>query len=431
MPGPIRKISLLTATLALSVALGGCVVIKSQTATQVGLIGDMQVLTTACASDVFSDNAGYSPADPDCQGAGHGGNSGIETGNGTYQLLLGYRIPDSATAPDSIATTSPSGSNTITFSADADYTAALQAGSPAPDGEKWVGFLSGAVNYTTAGEQRFSVAPRFGLRRGGDGAPFTSPFAYRAVVGSRVVDGSHSAARPVTCPDPVTTVDISDQSICIDDPDPTSLATDLQQPTRDLGILDASAPQTFRQGNVARVNFNARYSGSVASPSFQVSASTDLPGATANPSTPTIFPDPGANPIRVLFRVPITTEPGSYDVTLTAKAPDGETRTSTHEIVIEPTKVRCAGMSPLIAGTRGDDILVGTPGPDVIATYDGNDEVLGLGGNDIICAGRGDDKVRGGAGNDRIAGRDGRDMLIGGHGRDVMLGGGGKDTFRH
>jgi Ca2+-binding RTX toxin-like protein len=430
MHGPIRKLCVLGAIAALSIALGGCVVIKSQSATQLGSIGDLQVFTTACASDVLSNNSGYGSGDPDCQGSGHGGNSSVDAGDGSYQLLLGYRLPDGATAPESIATTSPSGPNTITFNSDADYTAALQAGSPAPSGERWVGYRSSVVNYTTAGEQRFSVAPTFGLRRGGDGAPFASPFAYRTVVGSRLVDGSHAASRPVSCADPITTFDIGDESICVDDPDASALTTDLQQPTRDLGILDAPA-QTFRQGNVARVNFDAEYSGSVASPNFQFSASTDLPGATANPSRPTLFPDPGANMVRALFRIPIRTEPGSYDVTLTATAPDGETRSSTHEIIVDPTRVRCAGTSPLIAGTRGDDILVGTPGPDVIASYGGNDEILGLGGNDLICAGRGDDKVRGGAGNDRIAGRDGRDLLIGGHGHDVMLGGAGKDTFEH
>jgi hypothetical protein len=431
MHATIRKLPLIVALAALSLALGGCVVIKTQSSTQLGTIGDVQLTTTACASDTLSDNGGYNPADPDCQGSGHGGNSGAEAADGTYQLLLAYRIPESAIPSESIASSVPSGANTITFSRDAGYSAALQAGVPAASGEKWVGYRSGVVNYSTAGNQYFSVTPTFDLGRGSDGAPFNGPFGYRVVVGSRLVDGSHLSSRPIACGSPITSANVSDQTVCVDDPDASSLATDLQQPTQDLGILDAPGPQTFRQGNIARVDFDAEYASSARSRNFDVTASTDLPGASANPSAPTLNPQPGPNPEQVLFRIPVRTEPGSYDVTLTASAPDGETRSSTHKIVVEPTQVRCAGLSPVIAGTKGDDILIGTPGPDVIAAYGGNDKIFGRGGNDLICAGRGDDDVHGGAGNDRIAGRDGNDLLVGGRGHDVMLGGRGRDTFEH
>ena len=107
--------------------------------------------TTFCSSDTDSNDSGYSPSDPACQGSSHGGNSNLDTGNGSYQLFLAYRIPTAAQAPATIATTNPSGANTITFSPSSGLTSALQSGSPAPAGEKWVGFMSGVIAYTTAG----------------------------------------------------------------------------------------------------------------------------------------------------------------------------------------------------------------------------------------------------------------------------------------
>ncbi len=425
-----RQILALAAFAALAAAFSGCVVIKSNSSVQRDAIGDVQVTTTFCSSDTNSNDSGYSPSDSACQGASHGGNSNLDTGNGSYQLLLAYRIPTAAQAPDTIVTTNPSGANKITFSPSSGYTAALQSSSPAPAGEKWVGFMSGVVNYTTAGGQYATVSPRFVLAPGADGSPFAGPFTYRVAVGSREVGGSNLATRPVSCGSPVTSFNVSDNTICVDDPNPSGLATDLQQPTQDFGILDPPGPQSVSQGNVARLRFETAYSGDGnPAPDFDLSASTDVPGATAIPSTPTINPDDDDTAVRVIMRVPADAQPGSYGVTLTAALPNGQTRTSTHPVLITPTTVRCNESAPTITGTRGDDVLVGTPGPDVIAGYAGNDQILGLGGNDVICAGRGNDTLRGGAGNDQLAGRRGDDRLTGGSGHNVIDPGPGKDRF--
>jgi serralysin len=69
----------------------------------------------------------------------------------------------------------------------------------------------------------------------------------------------------------------------------------------------------------------------------------------------------------------------------------------------------CAGLSPTILGTGGNDVIAGTPGDDVISGGGGNDRIDGGGGNDVIC---------GGGGNDVLIGGAGRDLLIGGAGRD-------------
>ncbi len=69
----------------------------------------------------------------------------------------------------------------------------------------------------------------------------------------------------------------------------------------------------------------------------------------------------------------------------------------------------CAGRTPTILGTGGDDLISGTPGIDVIFGGGGDDVIDGGGGNDVICGGPGSD------------------VLIGGPGHDILGGGGGAD----
>jgi hypothetical protein len=427
-----RHLLIISTAAAMAIAMNGCVIIEAQSSSQQSPLGGVQITTTACASDIGSDNPGYSPIDPNCQGAGKGGNTGGDSAvDLPVQLLIGYRIPTDATAPNTITTTSPSGGSAFTFTSSATYTSELQRLSPAPSGEQWVGYLSSVQNFTVAGTQRFTVAPTFELVEAADGSAFQGPFKYRTVVGFRTVDGSTPGSRPVTCGGTLTGGYLTDGiGVCADNPSPGTIATDAQQPTEDLGILDAPGTQSVTQGNVARVKFQADYAGDGnPAPTFDLSASTDIPSAIALPSTPTLTPDDGTTQLRVILRVPVDTPPGSYDVTLAATLPNGETRSSTHEVLVTPTTVRCDATAPTIAGTRGDDVLVGTPGPDVIAAYAGDDEVLGLDGNDLICTGRGDDTIRGGGGNDEIAGRRGNDLLSGGSGHNVIAPGPGKDRM--
>lgn len=77
------------------------------------------------------------------------------------------------------------------------------------------------------------------------------------------------------------------------------------------------------------------------------------------------------------------------------------------------------GVTHVIRGTSGDDVLYGTAGNDLILGYGGNDLLVGMGGDDVIV---------GGAGNDVLEGSGGRDILYGGEGDDVILGGEGDDT---
>ena len=396
----VRNSMILAAIGALALALSGCVTIEDQGSTQLDNIGSVQVITRA------------------------EGNSGA----GSAQVLLAYRIPSAAAAPAVVDTIATTGGPGFRFNLSSSYSTELESKSPPQNGQKWVGYLSPTLSFG-AGTKDFTIAPAFGLRQGSDGSPFQGPFDFRTIVGWRAVDGTRPADRPVVCGTPITTE--QDGTDCASDPESTStIAMNVQQPTQDLGILEPSSPDVVRQGNVARLAFDAVFAGDGnLEPTFSMSASTDVPDAEAMPSTPTLTPAEGSNPSRVIFRVPVDTPPGTYYVTLTAALANGQSRSSTRELIVTPTTVRCGQISPTIAGTRQNDVLKGTPGRDVIAGYLGDDRVFGLGGNDTICVGRGDDTVRGGDGNDRIAGRRGNDLLKGGRGHNLIRQGPGKDRF--
>ncbi len=87
------------------------------------------------------------------------------------------------------------------------------------------------------------------------------------------------------------------------------------------------------------------------------------------------------------------------------------------------------GITNVIIGTEGDDILYGTPGNDLILGLGGNDFILGLGGNDILVGGDGNDIIEGGDGNDILIGGNGDDTLFGGAGDDILCGGPGNDSL--
>jgi Ca2+-binding RTX toxin-like protein len=397
-----RHFLIIAAVAVLALAFSGCVFISSQTSTQLNDIGSVQITTSA------------------------GGNG---SGGEQVQLMIAYRIPTNASAPASIPTTNVTTGSPFTFSESSSFSSQLQTKSAPPSGQRWVGYISPTISAPSS-HQEYTVAPQFGLQRAADGSPFQGPFNYRVIVGMRFVDGTHPASRPVTCGSPITDGH-TDSTTCATDPSNTStIATNVQQQTQDLGVLEAPGVQSVNQGNVARVKYQVAFAGDGnPAPTFDLSATTNVPDATALPSTPTLTPDEGTVQLRVIARVPVDTPPGNYDVTLVATLPNGETRSSTHEILVTPTTVRCDATAPTIAGTRGDDVLIGTRGPDVIAGYAGDDEVLGLSGDDLICTGKGDDIIRGGGGDDQIAGRRGNDLLTGGSGHNVIDPGPGRDRF--
>ncbi len=409
MRTPTRPLLLVIALGAVTL-LSGCAVIAAQTAQQLGTIGAVRITTTIC----FSQQAGC----PDT------GNSGYGATHAGFQVMLGYRIPQDASAPQAFNTTS---GQFLSFGRDGSYAAELQRLLPAPEGQKWVGYRTAGLD-SAPSSPTFSVAPSFGLRQGSDGAPFSGPFSYRVVSGARVTPGNPNA--PVDCgPNPAG--NDSNKTSCVDSPSTSEAGSDLQQPTQDLGILDQVASQRARRGAAAPVQFRLVFAGARPAPAFSLKASTDIPGASAKVQPPSVTPSGPSSKAAVKLHVPPNVPDGSYDVTLVASLPGGQNRVSTHEIQVGASASLCGSIRPTITGTRGDDRLVGTRKRDVIAAYGGDDVIRARGGNDLVCAGPGNDVLKGGPGNDKLAGRGGRDLLIGGKGHDLMIGGPGKDRFRH
>ncbi len=83
----------------------------------------------------------------------------------------------------------------------------------------------------------------------------------------------------------------------------------------------------------------------------------------------------------------------------------------------------CAGLTPTIVGTPGNDTIRGTNGRDIIHGLDGADTIVGRDGNDVICGGEGNDTLEGDDGNDQIDGGGGRDTIRGGRGVDTCASG--------
>jgi hypothetical protein len=369
----------------------------------------VRLTTTAC----FSKQSGC----PDT------GNTGYGATSGGFQVMLGYRLPSATSTPQSFNTTA---GQFLNFERDQSYGAELQRLMPPAPGQKWVGYRTGSLA-SAPNNPSFTVAPSFALRQGDDGSPFSGPFAYRVVSGARVAPNPNA---PVDCGSNPAGNDANKTS-CVDSPSIAEAATNLQQPTQDLGILEQGAVFRAHKGSSAPQQFRLLYAGNGPAPSFALKASTDIPGATAKAQTGSIVPSAAGSKVPVKLQVPPNVPDGSYDLTLVASLPNGQMRSSTREIQIGAHAALCGSIQPTIMGTSKGDDLVGTQKRDVIAGFGGDDVIRALGGNDLVCAGPGNDLVKGGAGNDKLAGRGGKDILVGGHGHDLMIGGPGKDRFRH
>ena len=296
-----------------AMALGGCVGIYNGFSEQLDVVGNLQIKQELCAS-----------GSPGCP-PGVGGPSG----DLPVQVLLGFRIPTGSTPPATFTSTGP---EALAFAQSPGYTAELERLAPTDASQKWVGYITGVVNYTTTGVQRAIVQPRFALDRGADGSPFPGPYPHRPVVGFRLVSASLPAERPVTC-GAALNADSGDSSICVDDPALAAVATDFQRDTRDLGVL-AAGPVSAPRGSLATVPFTLRYAGPAGTAAnFSLAATTTLPGATAVPNPPTLAPPANSDTvIPVAVGVPPSAAPGGYDVTFTARLANGQVRTGTRRL---------------------------------------------------------------------------------------------------
>ncbi|MCU0307667.1 MAG: hypothetical protein MUE51_07845 [Thermoleophilia bacterium] len=309
--GTVRALVIAGGGALSALALAGCAQIQGLSATQLQVIGPVRVALTVCASGSVGCPEGSS-------------NSGQKALAGNLgQVLVGFRIPEAAVPPAGFTSTN----GVAVFAPSPTYTAELERLAPAGAGRKWAGYISSTQSYAAPpSPQAFTVQPEFGLGRGADGTPFTTPFPYRAVVGARLVQNSLTPERPVVCG--ATLAAGADAGWCVDSP--AGALVDLVLPTRDLGVR-GGGPVSVQAGGLATVPFTLAYSGT-ASPlvDVQLTAATTAPGGSALPGVGQLIPaSNSATTVQVAVGVPAGAAPGDYDVTLAAALAGGQTRTGT------------------------------------------------------------------------------------------------------
>lgn len=326
-----RPALLLAALVALAATLSACVAIKPGTfqITQPGGIGPVHYLVTLCT---LGSEIGSEPCEP----------NDLE---GEAQHMLALLVPKGATAPATIAATPGPGAYPIAFSRNQEVAQAFTEAPPPSEEEPWppagtelVGYLSGVVQETIGPELEWTVDAAIGLPNGSDGGSFGGPVKGAAMIGWRVVDGTHPSDRPVECfegeiPEFTT--------VCQFPPQP------LQAGVSDLKI-PATAPVTANAGATASIPFALDFASSAsARPSFELGGSTSLSGATVTVAGSPFAPGaPPAGATRyapetrtATVAIPASAKPGTYTVTFTAKTSTGGAVSQTAQLTVVKPKI--------------------------------------------------------------------------------------------
>jgi hypothetical protein len=313
---------LVVAVAALALALSACAYFKagSLSVSQPQGIGAARVHFVACTD----------PEGAKCEPSGT---------EGQVQYLLGIAVPPGFSAPATISAAPSGGGSPIVFTRNdlvaAELSAAVAsevAAAPEnfekqwpPAGLEGVGYLSGVVTEVEGATVEWAVDADFGLPTPSDGGPFAGTFKASPAGGVRAVDAENPADRPVHClrADSEEAPKDSD-ALCFNSEEEAEVGTS------DLKISAPPAATVF-SGGTAALPFGFNFGSTAPSlPSFNVTASSNLPGSTATVSAPSFSPPaPDASTHRssgsetVTVAVPSTAAPGVYDVTITTKTPQG------------------------------------------------------------------------------------------------------------
>jgi hypothetical protein len=332
-----RWLGAVALVLGLVPLLSGCLVFKTfHSATQLNTIGDVIVTSTICTS---------SNTKPGCSATGlyTGKLEDLNTTPVATQIFLGYRVPAGVEGPPGFTST---GQIVLEFAPSPGYVAELQRLVPAPAGTKWLGYASTTTTVLdpNGGVKEFTVTAVFRLPAAADGGPFATPLLYRPVVGMRGVDGGNPITRPIACDaSNPSAANSTTGTVCVSDTGP-QFGTSTRAPissnsagaTRDLGLPSTGVAGTISPGGTVSLPFIARYSGTAtAAATFSLSASTTLTGATVIPALASLAPPSNSDtPIPVAVGVPAGAAPGTYDVTLTAKLANGQTRAGVGKLTV-------------------------------------------------------------------------------------------------
>jgi len=350
-----RSAKSLVALLAFGVfalVLSGCVYFKpnSLSVSQPGGIGSARVHFVLCTE----------PA-PTC---------GPNETEGTVQYLLGIAVPAGSTPPQTVTATPTNGGPPIVFTLNEEVAKEFAAASPStqevlaeegvppeakqviggpwpPSGLQRVGYLAAPIQETKGPTYEWSVDADFGLPVAADGSPFTGPFATGIAFGFRGVTPEFPANRPVHCVRKEDGELKDDAALC------GGTNQQSQIGTSDLRIAAPGKPTQVFVGGKAPVKFKLNYASTTTTTSFALKGGTSLKGAKATvPSGATFVPgalDPTSHRAptatsEVKVSVPKKAKPGTYEVTLTATAPQGGTATGVAKVKVAKPKLKLGGV---------------------------------------------------------------------------------------
>jgi hypothetical protein len=362
-----KYLVLLVAVLGLALVLSACAFLKegSLAVSQPGGIGTVHVHFVLCTEPekgTCEPNEKHEPPE----------------GNETVQYLVGIAVPKGASAPASF-TAQPinPGTQPISFTRNDQVASEIAAASAKlaeaelppeageikpwpPAGLEGIGYLSTVVEEEEGSLHEWGVDAEFGLPVPSDGSPFTGPFATAFAEGAREVTPAHPASSPVHCfrfEGPTE----EGEAIC----SPT--LEEAQVGTSDLKIAAPTTAPVY-VGGKATLAFGLNF-GSTAptSPSFSLSATSTLPGATVALSSSTFAP-PAVDPsthrssgsATATVTIPSTAKPGVYEVTLTAKAAQGGTATQVAKFEVTKPKLK-VGKAKLNKKNGTAKLSVGVP----------------------------------------------------------------------
>jgi hypothetical protein len=333
--------------------------------------------------------------------------------NGGVQFFSAFLVPDSAKVPATATATLPTGFDaaTATLMRKPSLDETLQHTRPAPIGQRWVGYISSVVGQVAApgeglpelaagiqriaesdappatdGDGDWSVSADFTPARGDGGLPAPATFGHAVVGGMRLAFpesvyegvnpngldaiGSESFglqlldSRPVDCQEYRGFPFAQLYGVDLDSAETDAHGLPLVPTTlcgrksgdEVLALKDlrgSGGETTVAPGTTATVAFALRYVGD-AGPSFALSASTAVPGATVSLAPAMLTPAaPGFQDATVTVAVPAGTAPGSYAVTLTATV-GGQVRTARGAVnVVAPASVPAASSAEQEADADG------------------------------------------------------------------------------
>jgi hypothetical protein len=336
-----RRFALLLALAASAALLGGCVVITGPVvAPQQDVVGKLRLTFNVCASG-FDNGDDVDPEEEDHPGCFDDGNANLNAFSSSDQLLLGIRAPVGTGAPATIVANpapTPPASGAVVLRRSASYEAALAASLPPAAGLRWIGYMSDPYDFDDGGDdvpaQSAQVAVDLALPATADGGPFVGPLAVRPVVGARIASGTFPAGRPVQCGPSAFVRNDDDATICVDSPTSGLAGTSINFPTRDFGVVGGKA--TASPGQTVTLPFGVRGAGALpAGLTATLAAATTLPGVSVAPSQASAPLSNGSNTrVTVPVAIPKNAGPGTFDITLTGRLANGQTRTGVAKLTV-------------------------------------------------------------------------------------------------